>query len=211
VDGEISVAYTTSDGTATAMQDYTPVSGTLVFSDGMSLLHFSVPITDDTQMEGEETIVLVLHDPTGGATLGDVNEAVLTLRESITDSPGVLPFSSTTYSKEEAAGNAVITVNRLGGAVGEVTVAYSTSDGTAVAGMDYEPASGILSFADGVQNREFTVPILDDALAEGQESIILTLSNATGGAVLGAPSTATLFIIDDEGHFNYLPLVLQHP
>ncbi len=108
-------------------------------------------------------------------------------------------------------GNASITVKRIGDTTGEVTVAYATSDGTATAGKDYQPTSGILTFADGVQSQDFTVPILADTLAEGHESVGLTLSNPTGGAILGIQHTATLVILDDDGYFNYLPLILQNP
>jgi hypothetical protein len=116
-----------------------------------------------------------------------------------TPAPGVLAFGAATYSVAENGGNATITVNRTGGSSGQVTVNYATANGTATAGSDYTSASGALTFAAGVTAQTFAVPILDDAVSEGSETISLSLSSPTGGATLGGQSTATLTIIDNDG------------
>jgi predicted GH43/DUF377 family glycosyl hydrolase len=75
-------------------------------------------------------------------------------------------------------------------------VDYATSDGTAtLADGDYISSSGTLSWpaGDGT-DRTFTVDIGDDLIEEGDETIQITLSNPTGGAILGAPAAATLTI-----------------
>src|SRR5207245_10854565 len=97
----------------------------------------------------------------------------------------------------------VISVNRTGIATNVVTVDYSTSDGTASAGLDYTNQTGTLTFAAGETNKTFTVPIIDDILFEGDETINLTLTNPTGGAALGNQNTATLVIKDDECSFEF--------
>jgi hypothetical protein len=79
-----------------------------------------------------------------------------------------------------------------------VSVSYATSDGTALAGADYTATSGTVTFADGETEKSFTVPVLDDALAEDAEAFNLTLSNPTGGATLGGQSTATVTVTDDD-------------
>ena len=58
--------------------------------------------------------------------------------------------------------------------------------------------SGTLRFESGETNKSFTIPLLDDSETEGAETILLALSNATGGASLGAKSSAVLSLIDDE-------------
>jgi hypothetical protein len=110
---------------------------------------------------------------------------------------GVLGFSSINYLVDENAGSVTITVNRTEGSNGTVTVDYSTTNGTATAGADYTAVSGTLTFNDGETSRTFNVPIKDDALVEGTETINLKLSNPTGGASV-APAFATLKIIDNE-------------
>jgi uncharacterized delta-60 repeat protein len=112
--------------------------------------------------------------------------------------PGTVSFSAANYSVNESAGTATITVNRTGGSVGAVTVNYSTSDGTATAGSDYNSASGTLSFADGETSKSINIPITNDSQQEANETINLSLSNVTGDASLGAQSTAILTINDDD-------------
>lgn len=117
-----------------------------------------------------------------------------------TTEEGSFRFSTGSFRADENDGDARITVIRYGGNVGAVTVEYATSDGTAVAGTDYEATSGRLTFANGETSKTFTVPINDDGNEETTESITLTLSDASGGAQLGTPDTATLSIVDnDEG------------
>jgi CSLREA domain-containing protein len=111
---------------------------------------------------------------------------------------GTLQFSAAGYSVAENGGTATITVNRTAGSSGTVTVHYATSNGTATAGQDYTSASGTLTFAPGVTSQTFTIPILDDTLAEPNETVNLTLSGPTGGASLGTQSTAVLTILDND-------------
>ncbi|MBK7992200.1 MAG: SMP-30/gluconolactonase/LRE family protein [Blastocatellia bacterium] len=192
--GTVTVNYATSDGTATAASDYTASNGTLTFADGEVSKTFSVPIIDDVLVEGNETVNLSLSNPTGGATLGSPNTAVLTIIDN--DNAGSLQFSSATYSVMENAANATITVTRTNGSSGTVTINYATSDGTATAASDYTASSGTLTFLNGETSKTFFVPIIDDVLAEGNETVNLSLSNPTGGATLGSPSSAVLTIVN---------------
>ncbi|HOD04888.1 MAG TPA: Calx-beta domain-containing protein, partial [Anaerolineaceae bacterium] len=82
--------------------------------------------------------------------------------------------------------------------------------GTATAGADYTTASGTLTWAAGNTNSQtFSIPLLDDSLVEGDETVILTLSDPVG-AVLGAPADSVLIIRDnDVAHFICLPVILK--
>src|SRR5437773_1410620 len=195
---KVTVNYATSNGTATAGSDYTAKSGTLSFAAGQTSKTFTIPIINDTLHESDETVNLTLSNPTGGATLGTPDTAVLTIIHN--DSGGVLQFSSATYSVNEVvlSGNAVIKVTSSAGNASGVTVDYATSDGTATDGSDYIATSGTLTFAAGQTRRTFTIPIIGDALDEPNETVILTLSNPTGGATLGTQSTAVLTIVDND-------------
>ena len=74
----------------------------------------------------------------------------------------------------------------------EVTVDWSTADGTARAGDDYVASSGTLTFAAGETEHAIAVTVLDDAHDEGEETFALRLS-APAGAVLGdAEATGTI-------------------
>lgn len=112
---------------------------------------------------------------------------------------GTLQFSEATPSVDEAAGSKVITVLRTGGATGAVTVDYTVTPGTATPVSDFTPTNGTLTFADGESSKTFTITILDDSVQDAGETVALALSNPTGGATLGAPTTATLTITDTDG------------
>src|SRR5207244_4269397 len=117
--------------------------------------------------------------------------------------PGQLQFSSATYSVAENAGNASLTITRTGGSDGTVTVQVSITGGTATSGTDYTPpANNTLSFGPGVTSQNLSIPILDDTLVEGNETVNLALQNVTGGATLVAPTTAVLTITDNDGAAN---------
>ena len=125
-----------------------------------------------------------------------------------TPTPKTIQFSSSSYSVNESDAVATITVNRTGDLSGTASVAYSTSDiagsqscsvlnGYASARCDYISSFGTLSFAAGESAKTFTVHIIDDSYAEGNEFLYLNLGNPLG-ATLGSPSTALLTIADNE-------------
>ena len=89
---------------------------------------------------------------------------------------GQLQFESVVYTVDEDGGNATIKVTRQNGSTGEVTVKFTTSDGTALAGVDYVTTEGTLTFANGDSNaKTITIPVKNDALLEGSETIVLYL------------------------------------
>src|SRR5262249_17482611 len=158
--------YATSNGTATAGSDYTAASGTLNFAAGETSKTFTVPILDDAAVETPETGNLVLSNPTGGASRGNVAAATLTINSDDVAQSGSLQFRAASYSASETQGTATITVTRTGGSDGAVSVNYATSDGTARAGSDYTAATGTLNFAAGETSKTFTIPVLDDSEVE---------------------------------------------
>ena len=180
--GAVGVTVSTSNGTATAGSDYTAVSTTVSFAAGDTANKtVSIPITDDALVEGNETVNVALSTPTGGATLGSPNTAVLTITDNDGAAAGSLQFSAATYSVAENGGSATITVTRTGGSAGAVGVTVTTSNGTATAGSDYTAVSQTVSFATGdTANKTVSIPITDDALVEGNETVNVALSTPTG-------------------------------
>ncbi len=77
-----------------------------------------------------------------------------------------------------------------------VTVDYTTADGTATAGSDYDATSGTASFAAGVTSVEVDVPVHGDTAIEGDETLTMSLSNATGAAVAFGVGQGT--ILNDD-------------
>ena len=110
-----------------------------------------------------------------------------------------IAFSAASYSVDEAAGAATITVSRSGDTSGTVTVDYATADDTAAAGIDYTATSGTLTFTDGEDTQTFSVPILDDGVMEANETVNLSLT-APSGANLGVITDAVLTINDNDSN-----------
>jgi glucose/arabinose dehydrogenase len=121
----------------------------------------------------------------------------------------VFQFSAATYSVCEACGSVTITVQRLGSTAGTATVDYAIEGGSATApplaaadftppGGSGGPLTGTLTFTPGQATRTFAIAILNDARAEGPETVLLSLHNPTAGGALGAQPTAVLTILDDD-------------
>jgi uncharacterized repeat protein (TIGR01451 family) len=195
--GAISVGYVTSDNTATAGSDYTATSGMLLFSSGEASKSIVIPLTPDTAPEGNEAFNLALTSPVG-ALLGKNRSASLIILDDDVYTPPTLDFSAVDFSVGEATASKSITVSRTGDSTATVTVTWSAASNTAVLGADFTAGGGVLTFDPGVTSKTFTVGIVNDTLAEGNESGYLLLSNPTGGARLGARPNATLTITDND-------------
>ncbi len=79
-----------------------------------------------------------------------------------------------------------------------ISVNYGTSDGTAVAGVDYTATGGTLTFLPGQSSESFSVPVLSDGINALNKTFSVTLSNPqgpTGTAIVTGQATAT--ILDD--------------
>ncbi|MFB2938906.1 cadherin-like domain-containing protein, partial [Aerosakkonemataceae cyanobacterium BLCC-F154] len=90
---------------------------------------------------------------------------------------------------------------------GAVSVNVNPTDGTATAPNDYDNTPILVSFASGEANQTVNIPIVDDSLLEGNETINLSLSNPTGGATLGNQNTAILTIVDNDA--NHAPVAVD--
>lgn len=112
---------------------------------------------------------------------------------------GTIQLTVSTANVGEAAGTVTITATRTGGADGAVSVAYTTVNGTATAPADYATAAGTLNWADqDSAPKSFQVTIVNDTLDEPDETFNVVLSAPTGGATLGAITTETVTILDDD-------------
>jgi uncharacterized delta-60 repeat protein len=101
-------------------------------------------------------------------------------------------FATPTYQAMEDGVGAIL-VQRAGESSTPITVDYATRDDTARAGINYTATNGTLAFAPLETTKTISIPMLDDHLLEGDLAFRVTLSNPTGGALLGL-STATVII-----------------
>ncbi|HKY41760.1 MAG TPA: Calx-beta domain-containing protein, partial [Pyrinomonadaceae bacterium] len=114
------------------------------------------------------------------------------------EQPGQIRFKFAVNEAGENGGSATVTVTKLGPPGSTISVGYSTSDGTAMSGVDYTPASGTLSFGPTDTEKTFTVSALNDSLDETDETVILKLASVVGSVPFGEPSVAVVSIVDDD-------------
>ena len=167
--------YSTSDGSATAGQDYTATSGTLNWADGdSSVKTFTVAITDDPLNEANETVNVVLSKPGGGATLGNQSSAVVTIVDD--DQASNLSINDVAQ-KEGNSGttNFSFSVTLSPGSAQTVTVDYVAVSDTAMLGSDFQPSSGTLTFGPGETQKSITVLVNGDTTKEPDETFFVSL------------------------------------
>ncbi len=186
------VAFATSNGTATAGTDYTTASGTVTFAPGQTARTITVQVLGDTLNENDETFNVTLS----GAVNGVIQQAVGV--GTIADNDPLPQLSINNVSVVEGNSgtvNAVFAVTLNAASGREVTVAFATASGSAN-GADFTATSGTLTFAAGAVLRNVTVPIVGDTADEPSETFTVTLSNAVNATLPAGPATGT--ILDDD-------------
>ena len=139
-----------------------------------------------------------IHDHLGFRSAGDPDwkwDARLILRIEIKGRPSVGPAAlsvADARTTEETDATLEFAVTLSQAASETVTVDYATADGTAQTGQDYTATDGTLTFAAGETQKTVSVAVLDDAHDEGEETLTLTLSNASGARIADNVATGTI-------------------
>jgi hypothetical protein len=196
--------------TAVAGVNYTFAPGTLSFAAGETRKTFPVTIINNSTYDPpNKKIVFHLSGATPAGSMIQGGNATLTILDD--DGPGTIDLGAPNYSVVESAGVATVTVTRNTTANIVESVDYTTTElaagtGHATAGTDYTTSSGTITFGAGENSKSFQVPVLDDSLFEGDETLGLTLSNPQNltnpllQPTLGPNNAtpATLTIVDDD-------------
>ena len=90
----------------------------------------------------------------------------------------------------------VFTVTLSRPRAGGVTVKYATANGSALAGSDYTPVSGTLTFDAGETTKTITVNVIGDRQVEANETFVVNLSAPTGGTLSRRQGLGT--ILNDD-------------
>jgi uncharacterized repeat protein (TIGR01451 family) len=194
--------------TVTGVTSHTEGSGvTIIQTSGSPNFAWTV----DELAAGTGSVITV----TGVVSAGLNADVVLTNTATITGASDVIPgnnradaalsvtvprvaFSAGAYGVGEGVGLATITVTLDAiNPHAPVAVVLQSSDGSAIATDDYSAINQTLTVPAGAQQATFTVSIVDDAVDELNETFSLDLS-APVGAALGATTTTTITITDDD-------------
>jgi uncharacterized delta-60 repeat protein len=113
---------------------------------------------------------------------------------------GVLQFGAANFTVSEGDLTPRVRITRTGGSRGAVTATVTTSDGSAVAGVDYDTVNSSVFFADGdTAGRFVNVPLIQNEIGgEPGKTVTLTLSQPGGCTAIGARASTVLTIRDDD-------------
>ena len=201
---QVTVVYGTSDGTATDSAgevggiDYTTTSGTLTITAGQTEGTVTVATGDDSTDEDNENFTVTLSNSVNATITGGSATGTITDND---DPPGVTVTGDTA-----AEGSSLSFVVDLDAATAkQVTLQYSTSDGTATTstsapgGADYTGASSqTLNITPGQTTATITINTANDTTDEpDEETFTVTLDSATN-ATLGSPNSVTGTITDND-------------
>ena len=183
-------------GTAINGTDYSTISTSVTIPASSATATINVTPIDDVLVEGTETVILTLR-ANAAYTMGTPGKAMVT----ITDSDSApLPAVSITANQPNAsevgptAGQ--FTVTRTGSVASDLAVTYAIG-GAATNTTDYETLSGNVTIVAGSSTATIDIAPKVDALLEGDETVILTLSANSTYTVI-SPSSAIVTIADEN-------------
>ena len=187
--GDLLVNYAVG-GTATPGADYPALPGVAVIPSGQSSVTIPFQPHSNTRVGSDETVIVNLL-PDAAYAVGNPSAAVVTILEADFSSVSIFPTGNA--AKPSTAGK--FTVQRDGDLTGNLVVFY-TVGGTATPGVDYMALSNAVTIPAGSASADITVSPLHDALAKGDVSVTVTLTNDFNYDV-GTPGNATVWIHDD--------------
>ena len=200
---------TSSTGTAIAGLDYSFTSGTLSFPSGSSNATISIPIINDTLPEGDETFVVTLSNPSSDAVLHSPTNVTVII--DINDNAGgIVRFQSTATQviSEDNQTNATFIIQRDISSLGALTVSYSIRDSSnQLASSDFDPSSGTVSIANGVNMTALVIRAIDDTLPEEAESFTVSIDGVQSGAGQLSNETlrvALLYVSDSDDVYGII-------
>jgi hypothetical protein len=156
---------------------------------------FTVTVFGDTTVEPDETALVQIQNPSGGAVIA-VPVAVGTILDD-DGPPRIAIFDSSAHEGCEGVTTMSFDVQLSQPLATTVTVNFATANGSATAGSDYQTASGIVTFAPGQTSQTIGVAVIGDATLEPDETFTVNLSSPSPGVTLTTPSATGTIINDD--------------
>jgi hypothetical protein len=204
----LTVHYSVS-GTAIAGSDYPALAGQITIPGGQSSATIVVTPVNDTAVEGNETVVVIVSaDP--AYALGANASATVTIADDDTLTQTVTISASDPSAAENGPDSGTFTITRSGSTAASLSVQYSVG-GTATSGSDYSLLPGVVTIPAGQASATVVLVPIDDAMTEASETVVVTLS-PDPAYTLGTSKTATVTIADNDNgqpprHKLYLPLI----
>lgn len=188
----ITVNWATVEDTATAGVDYLSASGTLTFAPGELVKTISVDVVGDLDVELRERFKVVLTNPTNS-----IIRTPFGTGEIISEDLPRISVDDVSIVEGNSGYKSLYFTVRLSDPHSEnVAIFYSTDDGTAKSGGDYQATGGRLVIPAGEPTGSIRVNIIGDSVIEDNESFFLRLFSAQQGTIVDDTGIAT--IINDD-------------
>ncbi|MCO5052628.1 MAG: hypothetical protein M9920_10020 [Verrucomicrobiae bacterium] len=187
----LTVNYTVT-GTATSGTDYVALPGSVTFQAGEVSTVIPVVVTDDSEAEFTETVVLTIDGSldyaigNGSATVSILDDEPATI--------SIAPVGEMRLLEGYSAQKLGFTLSRKGLISSALSINISYS-GTAANGVDYNAPASVALAAEAATATFYVTPIDDDTY-EGDETLNLTVGS--GSYTVGTPSVANVTVIDDD-------------
>ena len=196
--GDFSAAITVNvvvEPTSTATtSDYTAIAATKVIGVSANTADIAVTVTNDTNTEADETVILTVAAGTGYA-VGTTKTATVTIEDNETPSVSIVANDATATEAGLTTGE--FTITRLGDKASALTINRIFTGSTATNGTDFQNIAATIGLPAGQTTVKFLVVPIDDTQMEASESVITTLTTGTG-YVVGVPNNANVTIADND-------------
>lgn len=200
---EVTASYSTSDLGASSIDDYTAVNGTFSIPPGETVGLIAVDVQSDTRYEADEQFSIAIFDVSDNVVVVD-DEAFGNI---INDDLPEISLEPRYFNEANAAAEKLVFDVHLEAALTEaVSVDFTVSTATATAGLDFQAASGTITFAPGETSKSIPVTIINDTEVENSEAVLLELSNPQGLVVLKNESVHGI-ILDDDSNSTAIQLI----
>ncbi|MGQ0626783.1 MAG: beta strand repeat-containing protein, partial [Phycisphaerales bacterium] len=185
----------TIGGTATAGDDYTALSGMIVFAMGSSTATLMVEAIDDNTVETSETVTILVVATANYGVQSGADSVMVT----ILDDEPTISVAVTTASTSETPGSAAarFTFTRTGPLTNAFAFSY-TIGGTATNTTDYGTLSGVLTFDENMSTVTLDIVAVNDMLVEVTETVTVTINADTSYRIADGAGSAAVSILDDE-------------
>jgi hypothetical protein len=183
-------------GSASAPMDYAPLGNSAIIPAGAAFVDLPVVPADDNTMEFPQTVVLTLTSATNASIISP-NVATVTIADNDTNDLPVVTVTSTNHPYAvEGGGTGEFLFMRSGATTNTLTILF-TINGTANNGADYTSISNNVTIPIGQSNAIVSIGAVDDALIEGDESVIVSLIEGTNYRT-AFPAFAKVTIQDND-------------
>lgn len=195
--GEATVLFSTVNGTAVAGIDFVGITNqTVTFPAGDPSPQFvDVTILPTSEWYLDKSFGIVLTDASG-AELGSPTSATVHIKDSQPAPVGTIELVSVTPNPvDESGGFVTVEVTRVDGVSKALAVNYATSNGTAIAGVNYTTTTGTLTWAEGETGiKTFKIPVLQDGVYSPSLNFNVDLTAANADTTITGPSSASVVI-----------------